>query len=90
MNVSDKLVHTLAYFLLALNWFLVFKNKGNELSVKLFVFGLVFLYGIIIEVSQGCLTVNRQFELKDLGANFIGIVLAFLFFNYFLQKKVFI
>ena len=50
---------------------------------------LVFLYGTIIEVLQGSITSYRQFEFKDLVANFIGIVLAFTIFNFYLQKKVF-
>ena len=57
--------------------------------MNLLISMLVFLYGTIIEVLQGSITSYRQFEFKDLVANFIGIVLAFTIFNFYLQKKVF-
>ncbi|WP_111709030.1 VanZ family protein [Lutibacter citreus] len=89
IHVSDKLIHLTAYFLLNLFFLLVFKRKGKKLKVTLLISGLVLLYGIIIEVIQYLFTVNRQFDLIDILANFIGVFTAFLIFNYILQKKVF-
>ncbi|WP_298365517.1 VanZ family protein [uncultured Lutibacter sp.] len=89
ISISDKIIHSSAYFLLNLSWLVASKNSIKKLKMNLLISMLVFLYGTIIEVLQGSITSYRQFEFKDLVANFIGIVLAFTIFNFYLQKKVF-
>lgn len=84
---SDKFVHTFTYCLLAISWLMGFKQKAQELKYSVLISGIVFFYGIIIEVLQGVITNNRQSDLYDIFANLAGIVLSFVFFNIIFQKK---
>lgn len=83
----DKIIHFGAYFVLALSWLLSFKINEESKKITLLIAFLVFVYGIIIEVLQGTLTDYRQVDIYDIIANFIGIVVAFLFFSLVFQKK---
>jgi VanZ family protein len=85
---SDKFVHTFAYILLALSWLLGYKQKAKQLKYSILISGIVFFYGIVIEVLQGVLTTNRQSDVNDIVANLVGIVIAFVFFNIIFQKKL--
>ncbi len=84
---SDKFIHSFSYSLLAFSWLLGYKQKARELKYSILISGVVFFYGIIIEVLQGFLTNNRQSDLYDILANLVGIVLAFVFFNIIFQRK---
>lgn len=84
---SDKFIHTFTYGLLGLSWLLGYKQKAKELKFSILISATVFFYGIIIEVLQGVLTDNRQSDLYDILANFVGISLSFVFFNIIFQKK---
>ena len=77
MENSDKIGHLLAYFLLSLSWFFALKNKFNNFLIII----LLILYGIIIEVLQEVLTVHRQADFKDVLANSIGVILAYLLYQ---------
>ena len=77
MENSDKLGHFLAYFLLSLSWFSALKNKFNNNLIII----LLISYGIIIEVLQEVLTVHRQADFKDVLANSIGVILAYLLYQ---------
>lgn len=85
-KVSDKSIHFLGYFFWFVFWFLYafFKTKKNNFSdILLKIIGLGLLFGIIIEVLQGSLTVSRQSDFYDVVANFLGLttaaVIAWLF-----------
>ena len=84
---SDKSIHTFAYGLLALSWLLTYKQKAKELKYGILISGVVFFYGIVIEVLQGVITNNRQSDLYDILANLIGIFISFVLFNIIFQKK---
>ena len=84
---SDKYIHSFAYSLLALSWLLGFKKNAQELKYSILISGVVFFYGIIIEVLQGVITNNRQSDLYDILANLIGIMISFVLFNIIFQKK---
>ena len=84
---SDKFIHTFTYCLLALSWLMGFKQKAQELKYRILISGIVFFYGIIIEVLQGVVTNNRQSDLYDIFANLAGIALSFVIFNIIFQKK---
>ena len=77
MENSDKLGHFLAYFLLSLSWFSALKNKFNNNLIII----LLISYGIIIEVLQEVLTVHRQADFKDVLANSMGVILAYLLYQ---------
>ncbi|REE83300.1 VanZ like protein [Lutibacter oceani] len=88
ISISDKTIHTIAYFLLTLSWLLTYKNKASKLKISILIIVLIFFYGIIIEVLQGIVTNYRQPEINDLIANLVGILLAFTIFKMVLQKKL--
>ena len=85
---SDKYIHSLAYFVLSVSWFLTFREKAKKNSVKILIISLILLFGIIIEVLQGVLTKYRQADFFDIIANSVGIILAsILFYFVFIKKK---
>ena len=75
---SDKIYHFLAYFIFAFLWFATFLYTTRLSYSK--TIGLTFLFsvgfGIIIEILQYSLTTYRTFDVKDIAANTIGVILA--------------
>ncbi|MFD1293208.1 VanZ family protein [Lutibacter holmesii] len=88
LTYFDKIVHTSAYFLLTTSWLIGVKISRTSLKNAFSIAFLVFVYGIIIEVLQGAITNQRQADIYDVLANFIGVSTAFIVFVYFLQKKL--
>jgi len=73
LSFQDKLFHFLAYALLAYVWYNFLSNK--RLKIKnpiLLAFLIATIYGILIEVLQGQLTMSRVTELYDAIANTLG------------------
>ncbi|CAL2103966.1 VanZ family protein [Tenacibaculum sp. 190130A14a] len=79
----DKIEHGIAYFMLTFFWLISFRKK----AVNYIVVFCCFVYGIIIEVLQSVLTNYRIAEYYDILANSIGILIAFIFFRFFIVKK---
>ena len=73
--VSDKLIHSLIYFYLAI---LAMMSKYHINDLKLLV--LIFLFGAFIELIH-YYHPYRFFEFFDLLANLIGVTIAFLIFK---------
>jgi len=88
VHVSDKVIHFGAYFLLALSWFLTFRNKYKLFINYLIIALAVFVYGIIIEVCQMVLTTYREADVYDMLANLGGVLAALLFFTLVNKKKM--
>lgn len=82
----DKLVHIGGYFVLSLSWLLAFQSKIEILKQAILVSGLVFVYGIVIEVLQGVLTNYRQADFYDMFANLLGIGIGLLVFMLVFKK----
>ncbi len=80
-SVSDKLIHGGAYAVLTFFWLLAKPTSKTGI-----VFGVFFL-GALIELLQGTLTSNRHSEWLDIVANTIGIIVAFVTFKLFFEKK---
>jgi VanZ family protein len=72
MDVSDKLLHTLGYFLL-MGWFVQIYH-GN--SQKIICAAAFVAMGILLEFLQGWSGV-RHYEIQDMLANGLGVVIAF-------------
>lgn len=75
----DKYVHAAFHFIFTLLWYLYLRTEdrsvGNaQILFKIVAFSLVF--GIVIELAQGLFTKTRQADIKDVGANFAGALLA--------------
>ena len=94
LGMSDKLMHSGAYFGLGLLWMLFgifsFPEK-NLLRRVVFISVAAVAFGIFIEVLQDKLTTYRQLDLYDVLANTIGVlaaaVLMWMFKNYLLSLK---
>ncbi len=80
-SISDKIIHGSAYAVLTFFWLL-----AKPISKTGIVFGVFFL-GALIELLQGTLTNNRHSEWLDVVANTIGIIVAFVAFKLFFEKK---
>lgn len=80
-ELSDKVIHFIAYGFLLFFWFLfaliTFKHNSY---IKILIAASLFsiIYGIIIEVLQGVLVLTREADFQDVIANFAGISFTFL------------
>ncbi len=77
---GDKVVHFIFYFVAAVlgSLFLVETNKEKSIPTKkgiILAFLLIF-FGIIIEVIQSTLTVDRSGDVYDALANSTGVILG--------------
>ncbi|MFK8054525.1 MAG: VanZ family protein [Saprospiraceae bacterium] len=83
---ADKIKHALAYATLAVLWLNAFtvgtptgSKKGRYLW--LWLWGALFLLGVLLEVLQWTLFPNRYFEYADMLANGIGAGIGSLIFK---------
>lgn len=70
-HMGDKWQHSIGYTLLTL-WFTGMYSKGSYWKVG----GAMFLLGVAIEVAQGLMPFGRQMDVRDVGANSIGIAIG--------------
>ena len=79
---TDKIIHILMYLALAavmLFEHFVIYGKTRTLRYWLLCGGFPAFLGIFTEVCQEAFLPTRSFDWDDLIANFIGIIIAFLF-----------
>lgn len=87
----DKLVHFTFYFVmvvlgvLAAGEYLKKRIKFSNVLIYTLLFAIA--YGIIIEVIQYTLTVNRQGDVLDALANTLGALLGMFIARIFFSKK---
>ncbi|WP_452223886.1 VanZ family protein [Lacinutrix chionoecetis] len=88
-SFNDKLAHGLAHFIFVLLWFFTFYFKFNyKFKKALTVAALCSLvYGVLIELLQGWITLNRESDYKDVLANVLGMIFA-LFILLIINKGV--
>ena len=84
VNNADKAVHAIAYGFLCLIWYLAIKSYKIHRALLIAVCFAI-IYGIILEVLQGQLTVGRDSSFMDVVANSIGVVIVALFLTF--KKK---
>lgn len=89
----DKLLHTGAYFGLALLWLSYIhllktsvERKWAQTRVYVITALILVIYGIVIELLQGSLTSYRTPDVWDVLANSIGVLLGSLLFVLFFKK----
>lgn len=70
----DKLLHALCYFFLATFCHLAIHFDWKQGNAVLQTFLSGFLFGLFIEILQGLFFAYRSFELYDLLANTLGIM----------------
>lgn len=85
----DKLAHLFVFMVLMLFVLYAFvrhkQSKPFYLPLMLTAFLICVSYGLLIEIMQGTLLVDRHFELYDALANATGCIIGALLFKYRLQ-----
>lgn len=79
LGMSDKIMHTGAYFGLAKLWmiFAIFNNENRNILSNIAVVSIIaIIFGIFIEVLQDSLTSYRQLDFHDIIANSIGVIVS--------------
>ena len=88
LGVSDKLLHSAAYFCLGilLNLSLLFQNKYKFLKRKGTWYTILIgaIYGIIDEYHQHYIP-GRSMEFLDFASDFLGLVLAVVFLIFLMR-----
>ena len=85
LNFSDKLIHFLYFIGLTLFWIKTTKEFSNKRLIKTAL--LVFLFGLVLEILQGILPIQRNMDILDMLANSAGIFLAIVL-EHFLRDNV--
>lgn len=84
-SFGDKIFHFCAYALLVYLWSYTISVKYNISKNKVIIYVSVcaIIFGIIIEVLQKVLTNTRYFDVDDIVANVLGVLLTMfiLLFN---------
>ena len=83
VKVSDKFLHVFAYFILIWSWMVVFREKKTG-KPKLILIITLTVFGIILEVLQGQMGVQRTPDWKDVLANVLGLGLGMITFKHLL------
>ncbi|HNE49924.1 MAG TPA: VanZ family protein [Chitinophagales bacterium] len=76
----DKIVHLSLYFIL----FLLIVRIPKKKNKKVFLFAALWCItqGVVIEFIQGTpLIKNRSFDVLDIAANVVGVIIALLWIN---------
>ncbi len=88
----DKFIHFVWYMMLYIFWYGYFLEKtpssAVQLSRRLFLIIAIVSFGLIIEILQENIFINRSFEIIDIAVNFIGTITGFLLFFYLYQHKI--
>ena len=90
---GDKYVHFTFYFIFTMLWylFLKFKNNDTTFKIRLRVFILAFVFGLIIEACQEFFTKDRSADILDVVANTsgsLGAILTLWLADKFKTKKL--
>ena len=83
-DFNDKIYHFLAYFILAFIWITYAKN---EKSIRI-AFVLLIVFGILLEIIQHKINIARMYDVYDLIANCLGVVIGTLFAYKFTVVKL--
>jgi VanZ family protein len=77
----DKIVHFMMYFILAFFLMSGILRQYGKTSAKAYIssFTVAFLFGIMIECMQE--KVGRSFDVYDMIANTLGVIVSLLLFN---------
>ena len=76
--IGTSINHLIFFFYLSILGFIFRSNQKKFINS----FSFLFLISVILELSHHFIP-NRAFELKDLYANSLGVMLAFLIFKFF-------
>ncbi|MBU3820923.1 VanZ family protein [Flavobacteriaceae bacterium XHP0103] len=78
VSFGDKVLHTLAYVVLAFLWYAAFIYQSKFNSRKALLWACVFsiFFGMVIEVFQEVFTTTRQADVMDVVANTVGVLFS--------------
>lgn len=76
-SFDDKIYHFLAYAGLAGLWITFFKSGKTKQNLWL-IFIIIFLFGVLLEVLQHQININRTYDNFDLMANASGVIIGTL------------
>lgn len=88
----DKLVHFIWYFFLYIFWYTYLINKNTQyqkITIRIVLTTLIILFGLLIEILQDKVFINRSSDIFDFIADSTGTIFAFLIFFKLYQSKVF-
>ena len=85
IKVSDKSLHSLAYFGLSISWLFAIQKSHSSLKWKVLIGFAMFFLGILLEFLQGTITDYRSTDYLDVIANTIGIIIAMISFRILLR-----
>ena len=85
----DKLGHAFAYGILSGLYFYALKQSKKGLTIRRMIFVCLgtILYGIFLEIIQYTFFPGRYFEVLDILANIMGIVISFVIFKQLIINK---
>lgn len=83
---KDKYVHFTFYFVFVVVWFLFAKRTNMTKKIKWIVLFSAIGYGILMEICQGIISINRSPEVMDVLANSIGAITGLIFITIILKK----
>ena len=75
------------FAIMTILWCMAIPKKSNKPRYFLMVSSLAFLYGVMMEFVQQNLVTNRSFDLGDIGADLLGVVIGFAYSSYRYIKK---
>lgn len=92
LYVFDKLVHTFMFLVLGFLLSIGFKKQYQypliKAHTKKSVFLIATVYGILIEVLQYLIFLDRYFEGSDIGANTLGAAVGVILFRSIYGKEL--
>ena len=85
---QDKIVHVLMYLFFAFFWYNYLESYTDFALV--IAIAIAAIFGIIVEVLQGSMTSERQFDYYDISANVVGALLSIVLVKHFKKhvKKI--
>ncbi len=89
---ADKLVHIAMYTMLAFSVLLAYRRyyfrlaQRTKILLNTFIFSSA--YGILMELGQKYIFINRSFEWYDIIANCFGAITGILLYRYVIGPKI--
>jgi VanZ family protein len=76
---ADKSVHFSFYVIFVVIWYLGLRPYFKDyFRLRIYVFLLAFLFGVLIEICQSLFTTDRTADIKDVLSNTFGAALGIL------------
>jgi len=89
-SFSDKIFHFLAYVIFTWLWFNAFFYHFNFNKIKSILLSILVsvTFGIVIEVLQHLITTTRGFDILDIFANILGVIISAILINNYIKIEV--